>query len=107
MRVYFNQRDEFGIGWYRCRFPMLHCFNALANSGIYVASYNDLKNNEFQYDAYVFHRTPSDDILNFAKHLKQMGKKIVWQCDDALFNIPKDYPTNETNHSALVMAMDL
>lgn len=92
-----SMSDEYGCGHYRAKFPALHVFDAMSKEGCFVESVKDLTTDELNYSAYIFHRAPSDTLAFHAEVLKKQGKKIVWELDDDLWNIPEWMPSDERN----------
>jgi glycosyltransferase involved in cell wall biosynthesis len=95
-KIFMSQPDEFGCGHYRAKFPVMHCFGDLAKEGCYLDSHKDLMVDQDDYDAYIFHRSPADTLVFHADTLRRSGKKIVWQVDDDLWNIPSWMPSEES-----------
>ena len=97
-KIFMAVPDEFGCGHYRARFPALHCFETLSKSGCYLEAAKDLTTEETSYDGYVFHRCPADTLTFHVNTLRKQGKKIAWQIDDDLWNIPDWMPSEEVNN---------
>jgi glycosyltransferase involved in cell wall biosynthesis len=91
--MYLN--DEYGCGHYRARFPSMYCFDAISNSGGFIECSQYLTSEEMNFDSYIFQRTPSFNLNCHVDRLKFEGKKLVWQIDDDLWNMPTWMPSQE------------
>jgi glycosyltransferase involved in cell wall biosynthesis len=94
-KIFIHQPDEFGCGHYRAKFPYLNCYESLRDKKCSLDIDTYLNQNDTNYDAYVFHRAPSETLVFHIDNLKKMGKKIAWQIDDDLWNIPSWMETTE------------
>jgi glycosyltransferase involved in cell wall biosynthesis len=90
--------DEFGCGHYRAKFPVQHCFGDLFNQGCLLEAVGDLRVDETSYDSFVFHRCPTDTLVYHADLMRKKGKKIAWQIDDDLWDIPSWMPSEEVGN---------
>lgn len=94
-RVYMNQVDDWGCGYYRCALPVFQCYGDLSKIGVSVHLYRDLHHEETNYDSYIIHRIPAEHYIFLMQKSQQEDKKFILELDDDIFNIPDWMPSDE------------
>ena len=91
MRIYYNLSDSWACGHYRGVLPHRHCARKLWEEGIQLdlQVHMDVRQD---YDVYVFHRIVAPQFLPQVIRLKNAGKRIIWETDDLLTQIPEGNP---------------
>lgn len=85
--------DRSSSTYYRNMLPTLHCRDELAKSGIILDMSESLKE-AVEYDCYIFSRCPKQKALPLFHTLYEAKRKIIWDMDDELWNIPESNPSH-------------
>jgi len=86
-KIFVHVPDNTACSYYRCVLPVTHCYHELSLKDIkLVADFQPLDGELF--DVYFFNRVIKPDFWQYIQQLIQMGKKVVWQTDDDLWNVP-------------------
>jgi glycosyltransferase involved in cell wall biosynthesis len=88
-----NISDRGACSYYRAILPHRHCKESLASEGIDLVCSEELRTDD-NYDAYIFHRMIQPRFLPYLEELKKKGKRIVFEMDDDVWNIPKWNPAS-------------
>lgn len=85
-------KDKGGSGYWRMVFPARH----MDNSGIYidVTSTGMKYEHLLEYNTIHVQRLCDWESFYVLERLKKAGKRIVYDIDDDIFNIPKDHPAS-------------
>jgi glycosyltransferase involved in cell wall biosynthesis len=76
--------------YYRQYLPTIHCREELLKHNIHVHLSPDVREGiKEDYDCYVFSRIPTDKSYVVIHSLYANGKKIIWDIDDEIWNIPE------------------
>jgi len=89
-KIFFNIPNETACGLYRGTLPLLHCYHELAMQGIRLIGDKSPFNNE-EFTHYIFNRIINEEFYNNA--FKMLEKKLIWQTDDDIWNIPSWNPS--------------
>jgi glycosyltransferase involved in cell wall biosynthesis len=91
------------VNYYRSVLPVFHCRYPLLREGIDITLSSYFHYGEWRgYDAFIFHRDVSPNVLVFAELLKANGKRIIWELDDDLWAYPG--MLNPTEPKPLILA---
>lgn len=71
--------------YYRTLTPVINCRDELAKSHITLECSSNMSHPD--YDCYIFNRIPDPKSFIIINMLYSMGKKIVWDLDDELWNV--------------------
>jgi len=86
-KIFVHIPDQSGSSYYRASLPISHCYHELSCRGIKLIG--DFQPSDAEiFDAYLFHRVIKPDFWQYIQQLIKMRKKIIWQTDDDLWNIP-------------------
>lgn len=91
-KIFLHQANAWGGGYYRAKSPSFNCYETLASKGIHLTVGDQLLNSEINYDAFIFHLIPNQEMLHFTNAVKEMGRKVVWNLDDDFWNVPDYVP---------------
>ena len=86
-RIFNHLGDISGCTWYRNHLPTLHCREALRHHGIQLEN-KILFDGNTNYDCFIFSRLPYPKHFPLINRLYASGKKIIWDIDDELWNVP-------------------
>jgi glycosyltransferase involved in cell wall biosynthesis len=86
-RIFMHIPDSSACSYYRATLPVLHCYSDLSKEGIQLIGDHKPVDGEL-FDAYVFHSIVKSEFLKILSNILNIGKKIVWETDDDLWNIP-------------------
>lgn len=89
-KILSNVGDTSSCALYRNFLPHLKLRDELKAQGIQLDAYMSLKNlNIDDYDCFIFGRLPvNPNMYIYIDGLRRKGKKIIWDVDDELWNIP-------------------
>jgi glycosyltransferase involved in cell wall biosynthesis len=111
-RIFMHIPDSTACSYYRGTLPVLHCYSDLAKEGIQLVGDHKPLEKEY-FDAYIFHSVMKPDFLKTLTYIMNIGKKLVWETDDDLWNIPEWSPAycrvdlnDKINLSKLISAVD-
>jgi glycosyltransferase involved in cell wall biosynthesis len=95
VKIFLHIPDDHACTVYRAAMPMMHLYSDLSNHGIHITGSDKTLPKEM-FDIYIFNRLIRPEFyLNVVDPLLKMGKKLVWQADDDLWNIPKWNPASK------------
>lgn len=94
MKIFVHIPDSTAPSFYRATLPTLHLYHDLSMHGITLIGDHRPINGE-NFDAYLIHRVVRADFWTFVNHLIENGKKVIWQTDDDLWNIPSWNPASK------------
>lgn len=82
--------DDGACSYYRNILPTIHCRDELAkhNISLEMAGKFTVDPNNI-YDCYIFSRAIEPSAFVFVHRLYALGKKIIWDFDDELWNVPE------------------
>jgi glycosyltransferase involved in cell wall biosynthesis len=94
-KIFLNIPNETACSLYRGTLPIAHCYHELTHHGVrIIGDKGPLHEEEFSH--YIFNRVINKDF--YVQHIEQYirdNKKLVWQSDDDLWNIPKWNPSSK------------
>jgi len=97
-KILIHQQDHSACSYYRAMMPYLQCRDEMRKRSIRLDLANYFPDG---YDCYVFQRRLDPRHLPNILRYKDQGKKIVWDLDDHLFEIPQWSPAhNMMGHGA-------
>src|SRR5689334_10478604 len=91
-RIFMHIPDSSACSYYRGTLPVLHCYSDLTKDGIQIIGDHKPKEGEL-FDAYIFHSVIKPDFLKVVSNILNLGKKLIWETDDDLWNIPEWSPS--------------
>src|SRR4051812_17569848 len=94
-RLFIHLPNEEGTGYYRAKLPVQQCYSQMSSEGIELILNAKLDGSETSYDGYLCHCLPVDAFTQFLRHVKRLGKKVVWSIDDDLWRYPPWQPNAE------------
>ena len=95
VKIFLHIPDNSACTVYRAEMPMLHLYSDLSMNGIHITGDNKTLPKEI-FDVYIFNRLIRPDFyINIIDPLLKMGKQLVWQCDDDIWNIPEWNPASK------------
>ncbi len=94
MRVFFHCPDNFGQAHYRAVLPYVNLYSDLLSHGIELVQSTELSVDDYQFDAYIFHRliTTAQREFIYAVTQRRQPARIVWATDDNVWQIDPDNP---------------
>jgi glycosyltransferase involved in cell wall biosynthesis len=94
--IFAHLRDSSACTYYRVALPYDCCSSTLAGRGVFLHTAGfDPMNDPGEFDCYCFQRDVNQYFVAYAMMLKRMGKKVVWDVDDDMFNIPAWNPASK------------
>lgn len=94
-RIYMNSFDDWGVGQYRAKLPVLNCYSDLGKSGVSLHLERELHSDESYYDAFILHRVPAENAVFLMQTAQKNGAKFVLDVDDDILAIPDWMPSEE------------
>ncbi|PWB82181.1 MAG: hypothetical protein C3F08_00250 [Candidatus Methylomirabilota bacterium] len=92
-RVLYLLADQTGCGWYRCLLPGIYLRNLYGVDSRAATSLTDeVKAFARGADILVCQRQLSDDVLEFGREQKALGKTIIYELDDDFWHLPVKNP---------------
>ena len=85
--VYYNSENTSGCDYYRAILPVRHCREALARRGVDLELTDSSAGIE-RFDAILVHRNVTDAFLRDIVYFLSTGKKVAWDHDDLLTDMP-------------------
>jgi hypothetical protein len=100
MKRIWNQTNQGAADdYYRSRLPSLFCREPLRSEGIDLRPQDWVGYGE-RFDAYVVHRMGSPSLLAYLDILRDTGRRIVWELDDNIWEMPPGLPFTPENEHA-------
>lgn len=90
MKITFFIADWGGCGYYRCVVPAQY----LIKNGITFKIETEYsRENIDKADIIIMQRQFKEEVIPWQRYALEHGKKVVFECDDSIFNVPKWNPT--------------
>lgn len=90
----FCHTQQDGQSYHRMEVPFNNIHKPLESKGIKLSLQTGL-NNISEFDAFVLSRCPHQDFMDDLKMCKRMKKKIIWEIDDDIYNLPTWNPAHK------------
>jgi len=94
-KIFLHIPNETACSLYRGTLPVAHCYHELANHGVRIIG-DKAPLHEEEFSHYIFNRVVNKDF--YAQHIEhylRANKKLIWQTDDDLWNIPNWNPSSK------------